>query len=137
MSRKLSWELFLSSRTSKQLLSLSNCRTSITLLLFNCNLSRIKVGSFGFHFLCSLFYKWANSSIFIVYFCLFITVQYRKLIACRIRTQIIRVEGEDANHHTTTTAKLFSFSITSVLKNNCSLTSSQHCRTASHHPKRY
>ena len=38
-----------------------------------------------------------------IYFCLFVTVQFLKLVANRIWTQIIRALGEDADHRTTIT----------------------------------
>ena len=53
------------------------------------------------------FKKWANPGIYFVYFCYFYQQFYRKIVYFRgIRTRIVGVEGEHADHLTTTTAPL-------------------------------
>ena len=53
----------------------------------------------------NLFFKWAIPGLFLCISDLFKHKFYRKYIdVCGIRTRIVRVEGEHADHLTTTTA---------------------------------
>ena len=63
-----------------------------------------------------LFFKWATPGLFLVYFCHLQTILQNK--NCRlsgIRTRIVRVEGENADHVTTTTALSYPIYLTSKL----------------------
>ena len=53
-------------------------------------------------------FKWANRGLFLVYFCSFQTQNFteKTVGVCGIRTRIVRVEGEHADHLTTTVIKL-------------------------------
>ena len=59
------------------------------------------------------FFKWAICGLFFVYFLLFKQFNFyaRKIVDfSRTRTRIVRVEGEHADHLTTTTARVFKVS---------------------------
>ena len=54
-----------------------------------------------------IFFKWANHGLFLFIFILFKHKFYRKTVGVSgIRTEIIGVEGEHADHLTTTTAQV-------------------------------
>ena len=67
-------------------------------------LSKAKIDHFRNKY--KILFKWANPGLFFNLVLFFPSLELNNAVASGIRTQIVRVEGKDADHNTTITAPL-------------------------------